>query len=191
MDSQDPSTFGWTRASNIVPFTYPGIVPVAFPGGVAAPTVPLFTAFLNELVPTINGGLNPGSCFGFENRKNVNSPGKWSFHAYGLALDINASSNPNGTRAGGNGRYQLPMETDALATKYGLMWLKDQDPMHVECHLSPDEIPSYTGGIGASLPTAATSAVTGVKSQLSNAGLIAVGAVVVIGGIIVVSGGLN
>jgi hypothetical protein len=191
--SQDPSSFGWKVASNIVPYSYPGIVPVSFPAGVAAPTVPLWTALLNELVPHINGGLNPGSCWGFENRDNVNSPGRKSFHAYGLALDINASNNPNGTKGGGSGHFQLPPETASIATKYGCEWLGDSDPMHIECHLSPDEISNYSGGLGGAIGGAAASVPTGVTSSLGGKtiGLVAVGAVVVIGGIIVVNGGLN
>jgi hypothetical protein len=193
--SQNPTTFGWKRASNIVPYTYPGIIPVSFPGGVAAPTVPLWNALLNELVPHINGGLNPGSCFGFENRANVNNPSMASFHAYGLALDINASSNPNGTSNRGKaaGHFQLPSETDAIATKYGCEWLGDSDPMHIECHASPDEIPGLIGGFGPAVGGLATSVATGVSSSLSSTtiGLVAIGAVVVIGGIIVVNEGLK
>jgi hypothetical protein len=178
-----------------VPFTYPGVVPVSFPAGVAGAAAPLFTAFLNELVPTINGGMKVGECWGFSNKQNTNSPGKWSFHAYGLALDINAPSNPNGSSNMGKapGKYQLPPETEGLARKYGLLWLGDSDPMHVECHLAPDEIPNYVSGAG--IVTGAVQSVgTGVTSQvggLDKRGLIIAGGVAVVGAIIAIGGGLS
>ena len=89
--SQDPSSFGWVRAANQVPFSWQGH---NF-GEVAAGTEPLWTGLLNDLVPQIPGGLNSNlGCF--ENRNNVNSPSMVSFHAYGLACDINYDANPNG-----------------------------------------------------------------------------------------------
>lgn len=151
--SQDPSSFGWVRAQNIVPFSWQGHV---FAGGVAAGTEPLWTGLLNDLVPQIPGGLN-GYLGGYENRNNVNNPSRVSFHAYGLALDINYDKNPNGADpADLSGQYVIPpAAARAAAAKWGMEWGGDfrgtPDAMHFELHLSPEQVKSLgtTGGTGA------------------------------------------
>ncbi|MGS0685518.1 M15 family metallopeptidase [Nakamurella sp. GG22] len=139
--SQDPSTFGWVRAANQVPYSWRGH---SF-GRVAAGTPPLWDGFLTELVPQIPGGLN-NYLGGFENRNNVNSPGMVSFHAYGLALDINFDRNPNGADpASLSGQYVIPAgAARTAAARWGMEWGGDwsgtPDPMHFEIHVTPQQI---------------------------------------------------
>ena len=139
--SQDPSSFGWVRAANQVPFSWQGHT---F-GEVAAGTEPLWTGLLNDLVPQIPGGLNSNlGCF--EDRNNVNNPSMVSFHAYGLACDINFDANPNGANPSNlSGQYVIPVAAaQAAAAKWGMEWGGDfrgtPDPMHFEIHLSPQQI---------------------------------------------------
>jgi hypothetical protein len=120
-------------------------------GQVAGGTEGLWTALLNELVPQIPGGLN-SNIGGYENRNNVNNPSAVSFHAFGLALDINSDANPNGAPGyGRSGQYVIPAEVaHALAAKYGMLWGGDfngtPDPMHFEIHVSRENIKLATGG---------------------------------------------
>lgn len=149
--SQDPSSFGWVRAQNIVPYSWQGH---AFPSGVAAGTEPLWNGLLNDLVPKIPGGLN-GYLGGYENRNNVNSPTRVSFHAYGLALDINYDVNANGTNPASlvGKDYAIPPDAArAAAAKWGMEWGGDfptPDAMHFELHLSPEQVRSLgvTGSV--------------------------------------------
>lgn len=146
LGSQDPSSFGWGVGKNIVPFSFQGM---PFPSGVAAGTSSIWTSFLSQLVPTIPGGLRSGENFGFEDRANVNSPGRKSFHAYGLALDVNAPENGNGTNPG-TGPGQVPASAGALAQRYNMLWGGEfngtKDPMHFELHESPQQL---SGGSAA------------------------------------------
>jgi hypothetical protein len=165
--SPAPSSFGWVRAANQVPFSWQGH---NF-GEVAAGTEPLWTGLLNDLVPQIPGGLNSNlGCF--ENRNNVNSPSMVSFHAYGLACDINYDANPNGASpANLSGQYVIPIAAaQSAAAKWGMEWGGDwggtPDPMHFEIHLSPQQI--------ASLGTATESAQT-TPAVTSNAEQVAAG----------------
>lgn len=140
--SQDPSSFGWQRGQGIVPFSWQGH---PFVGGVAGGTEGLWAGLLNALVPQIPGGLM-APIWAYENRNNVNSPGNASFHAYGLAADINAPQNPNGASGyGRSGPGVIPSAAaHALAAKFGMIWGGDftgtPDPMHFEIHVSPDQI---------------------------------------------------
>jgi len=148
--SQDPSSFGWVRAGAMVPFSWQGN---NF-GEVAAGTERLWTAMLDELVPAIPGGLtNELGCY--QNRRNANNPGVWSFHSYGLACDINYGDNPNGAAGyGRSGLHVIPGEvaTD-IAAKYCMLWGGDfrgvTDPMHFEIHVTPAQISVWLAGAGA------------------------------------------
>lgn len=143
--SQNPATFGWVRASGIVPYSWQGHV-VA--GGVANGTQPLWDAFLTALAPHIPGGIT--SLGGFENRNNVNNPSAVSFHAYGLAIDINASQNPNGAAGyGRTGVGVIPGQVvHDLAARYcmesGVDFTGTPDPMHAEIHCSPTQLTKGT-----------------------------------------------
>lgn len=165
--SQDPSSFGWKRASGIVPFSWNGH---QFVGGVADGTQKIWNALLSALVPQIPGGLM-APIWAYENRNNVNSPGNASFHAYGLAADINAPQNPNGAAGyGRSGPGVIPAQlAHSLAAKLGLEWGGDfrgtPDPMHFEVHLSPGALGG--GSVGSAI-SAASSAILS-KIGLSSA----------------------
>lgn len=185
--SYNPESFGWPAHPKIVPFTYysaKGFLPISFPGGVADGTQDLWTQFLTELEPLIDGGFMPGTCWGFEAR-NIAGTNTRSFHSYGLAVDVNAPYNGRGGN-GGHGRFQIPRTAIAVANKYGiesgLQW-DYTDPMHFEIHLSPTEvagnsISSFTGSNGGTD--------TGSSSLLSNISpLLLIGVLVIIGVVIV------
>jgi len=161
LGSQDPSSWGWGVGKNIVPFAFHGI---DFPAGVAAGTESIWSSFLSQLEPMIQGGIRPGEDWGFENRDNVNSPGNKSFHSYGLALDVNAPENGNGS-APGSGPGQIPSTAGALARQFNMLWGGDftgtKDPMHFELHQRPGGSggASLAGGVAAGAAPAASSGV--------------------------------
>ncbi|HEY5149419.1 MAG TPA: M15 family metallopeptidase, partial [Mycobacterium sp.] len=144
-DSQDPSTFGWVHGGPLEPLVWQGH---NF-GQVATGTAKLWTALLNELVPLIPGGLTSDlGCF--DDRANVNNPAVLSFHAYGLACDLNTGVNGNGsTPQSLQGRqFALPMVTHDVVAKYCAQWGGDfrgvPDPMHVEIHCTPAQIAAWS-----------------------------------------------
>jgi hypothetical protein len=159
--SQDPSSFGWARAVGMVPFSFAGLGT-----SVAGGTPGLWAALLNALAPSIPGGVK--TLGGFENRNNVNNPSVPSFHAYGLAMDVNAPWNPNGVSGYGRaGQYIIPSgPAHSLAAQYGMLWGGDfsgtPDPMHFEIHLPPSAIGgAVAGALGGAVPTVGASTTTG------------------------------
>lgn len=157
-NNNTPSTFG--RASGVfVPFTYGGH---SFPQGVAPDLVHWFTVVLNAVVPHINGGLHPGVSsisgdWGGEVRANTNDPNQESFHEFGMAADVNAPWNPNGTNPG-TGLYQLQNPVGAIVYGLGGLWGGQfngtKDPMHIECHLHTSEVAAWNAAhpLGAVTP---------------------------------------
>ena len=141
--SQNPASFGWVRAGPMEPLVFQGH---SF-GQVAQGTSKLWIAMLTELVPSIPGGLNSNlGCF--EDRNNVNNPSVPSFHAYGLACDLNSDVNPNGADPHAlSGQGVLPMSTHDIVNKWGFEWGGDftgtPDPMHIECHLTPQQVTAW------------------------------------------------
>ena len=158
--SQNPSSFGWQRAAGIVPYAWNGH---PFVGGVAGGTQGLWAGLMNALVPQIPGGLM-APIWAYENRNNVNSPGNASFHAYGLAADINAPQNPNGAPGDGrSGPGVIPAGVArSLAARFGMEWGGDfrgtPDPMHFEIHVSPGQI-----GAGGTINLGGSSGGSGVE----------------------------
>lgn len=135
--SQDPSSFGWVRGQNIVPYSWNG-TPIV--GGVAGGTQSQWASLLSALVPNIPGGIT-GPIWGYENR-NIAGSGTPSFHSYGLAIDVNAPQNGRGLAGyGRSGTGVIPGElAHSLAGKLGMEWGGDwdfTDPMHFEIHTSP------------------------------------------------------
>ena len=162
-DSQHPNEWGWPRGENadIVPFSFDGH---PFPQGVARLAVPVFTAALDRLVrlPGFrlreSRGLDAGM-WGYENRR-IGDAGNWSFHAFGLALDVNAPDNPQGVSQA-SGPYALPPATGDAMRPLGVLWGGGPngfgDPMHLEVHLTLGEANSWThpgdaGGAGGTFP---------------------------------------
>jgi hypothetical protein len=83
----NPSSFGWTASphrEHIVDYSFGG---VAFVGGVHAATVKYWNLLLSEV--TKHYALKPGQCWGY-NYRPVRNGSALSFHAYGLALALNA-----------------------------------------------------------------------------------------------------
>lgn len=152
-DSQTPSDFGWPvpPAGDFVDFTYRRH---RFPQGVARLTVPVFTAAL-DLIADQPGYQLPasigldGGCWGQETRRKAGGA-DWSFHAYGLALDLAAPWNPSGHNVPAVSPYRLPANTDQLVRPLGILWGAEfGDWMHLEVHLSPQEC-SAGGGSSTS-----------------------------------------
>jgi peptidoglycan hydrolase-like protein with peptidoglycan-binding domain len=128
-----------------VPFVFDGH---SFPAGVAYGTGALFSRALDTLcaqpgftLPT-SRSLDAGM-WGYEDRR-ISGTNQYSFHAYGLALDIAAPWNPRGATPVRT-MHRLPANTGELLRDLGFEWGGDWSPdsldyMHIELHLSPDEL---------------------------------------------------
>lgn len=83
-------------------------------------------------------------CGGYNHRANVNSPGVWSEHAAGVAIDLNWHLHPNG-RAPSPTLVVKVTAALAAAERYGVVrwggeYHHTKDPMHVELLHKPDAI---------------------------------------------------
>ena len=151
-----PDTFGWPKcaAADIVPYSFGG---AEFAGGVARLAAPIFDKALTELhdsaglrfdtrAPSLAGN------WGYECRTIAGSA-TYSFHAYGLALDIAA---PHNARLDANpppSPYRVPNGTGARLSHLGIEWGGDWgrnslDRMHIEIHLTPMECALIAGRPG-------------------------------------------
>lgn len=155
-----PDTFGWARcsAADIVPYSFAG---AEFGGGVARLAVPFFDRALSELAAWAGLAFDnraPGDAgnWGFECRT-ISGSGAWSFHAYGLALDIAAPHNASGDANPAPSPFRVPNGTGARLSHLGIEWGGDWDRanvdrMHLELHLTPAECIAIggfpTGGDG-------------------------------------------
>lgn len=88
-------------------------------------------------------GYAPRRIRGLEDRNDV---GSWSNHAYGLAVDLNAKTNPM-TR-NGKVKTDMPLWLPALWKEYGFRWGgnytgKTRDPMHFEFMGKSSDIADY------------------------------------------------
>lgn len=167
-DSNDPREFGWSLSfRGFVPFVYHGH---SFPQGVHPAVVGVFTRALDRLTSSglvlapLSMGLAAGM-WGQEDRtiKGGSTP---SFHAYGLAIDVNAPWNGWGVTNPAPSPYRLADNTSALVEPLGILWggsvrFGDRpDRMHLECHMSPAELgrptpptlPPPRGGLRFPLP---------------------------------------
>lgn len=149
-DVGDPAQIGWSYPpDDVVSFVYQGH---PFPQGVQRLAAPIFTHFLDGLCALPGFRLHSGSGlddgdWGAEDRNIVGGSGK-SFHAYAIAIDINAPWNPQGVQDPPAGPFRLPDATDQLALSLGLLWGGNSrfgrpDRMHVELHLSPAEVAGH------------------------------------------------
>lgn len=83
--------------------------------------------FLDDLQAT---GYKINEIGGYNARKNVNDPSRLSEHAFGNAIDINESTNPNRST-----RTDLPANIADIAAKHHMIWggnWRHPDPMHFE-----------------------------------------------------------
>lgn len=149
----DPSNFGWSHCdgADIVPYSFDC---AEFGGGVHRLAVPIFDRALSELTawagfvldrrPPIESGN-----WGYECRT-IGGLGAWSFHAYGLAIDISAPSNPSGDMNPASSPHRVPNGTGARLSHLGIEWGGDWsrssvDRMHLEIHMWPEEIGAIVG----------------------------------------------
>lgn len=136
--SGDPSTRGWgpgwphSPSGHIVPVRWSNGTSPA--GGVRSEIVELVTLLGNE---TIKRGYKPhvGWCWGYDNRAIAGtSPPVASNHSWGLAVDINAPTNPRTTVL----VTDMPSWMPDLWNRYGFRWGGDypagikKDAMHYE-----------------------------------------------------------
>lgn len=147
-NNYDPSSFGWPRGGPLVPFSFAG----STFGQCARDVKNVFTAVLTELVPHIPGGINfgPHDDWAYSATDDL-AGGRWSFHHYGIAFDLNWLEDPMGdysTNPDAGRRGSIPhAAASAIAHKYGCEYGGDwsggeghrgfKDYMHFECHLSP------------------------------------------------------
>jgi peptidoglycan hydrolase-like protein with peptidoglycan-binding domain len=147
-NSNDPREFGWTYpVQDIIDFQFNGHV---FYNGVSRRAAGVFTRLLTSLVSVAGFQLHSGSGsgdgdWGYENR-DIISGTSLSFHAFGLALDINAPWNPQGLANPAAGPYRVPDIADSISRSLGILWGGDYlfspkyDRMHFEVHMSPAEL---------------------------------------------------
>lgn len=149
----DPASFGWTFDNGAIPFRYNN---VPFPQGVAnADVSKIFTRILDLIVPRMRDTLGVNhDCWGYEPRDVIGQPGTKSFHGYGIAIDVNATTNGQTTMPMGLSTTTLPLNTGAIIHPLGAEWGGDwtasspRDPMHIEIHLSPAEAHDIAGSLG-------------------------------------------
>lgn len=130
---------------------------------VAAPVQAQFQAFLNDLEAT---GYNIYSLGGYNRRPT--SSGKWSYHAQGLAIDINPDDNPHNKGPNAKLVTDMPPNISQIAAKHGLgwggNWRSSKDAMHFSAaareggSIPIDRSPDIYGGPAARGGTAVPAA---------------------------------
>lgn len=125
---------GWSAGSGIKTYRVPG-TSTYLP--VKASAAPLLIGFAAEFNRTIQP-LHTGWCWGYAYRA-VRGYATLSYHAFGLAIDLNAPIHPLGRS--GTFTWRQRVKINALAKKYGLRWGGNysgrKDEMHFELILSP------------------------------------------------------
>jgi hypothetical protein len=85
-------------------------------------------------------------CWGYSYRMNVNSPGSWSNHASGTAIDFNATRHPNGVPTAATFSAAQIAEIHAILAEVGgvVRWGGDYsgtpDAMHFEINVGPEAL---------------------------------------------------
>jgi Putative peptidoglycan-binding domain-containing protein len=148
-----PSSFGWEASPNrehITPYSFRDI---QFPNGVHTATVKWWDLLLTELNRHVT--FKNGQCWGYDYRP-IKGGSAISFHAFGLALDINAKENPF-SPTGKVVPHAMPDVVGTIAKKYGAEyggdWSKPKDFMHFECHLDPNELQRFVSAHAKTGPT--------------------------------------
>jgi len=128
-----PGPTGTQPSAGAQPSSTPGMVTLTTPISkrqyvVAEQYANNFKGFVDELE---NSGYQIKSIGGYANR-NIAGTGQKSFHALGVSIDINPSSNPH--LFDGRTVTDMPSNVSAMARKYGLGWGGDwtssKDTMH-------------------------------------------------------------
>lgn len=127
---------GWVAASGIKTYRVPG-TGTTLP--VKAAVAPLLIGFAREFHTKVEP-LHTGWCWGYAYRP-VRGYTTLSYHAFGLAIDLNAPAHPLGRT--GTFSYKERLIINALCRKYGLRWGGNysgrKDEMHFECILTPTQ----------------------------------------------------
>lgn len=104
----------------------------------------LFKGFIDEIV---RGGyridLGPIDDWGYANRDIRGRPGVKSNHSWGLAVDLNARTNPMGSKL----KTDMPRWVVEAGKKWGLLWggtyKSRPDAMHYEFVGRPEDVARY------------------------------------------------
>lgn len=130
---------GWSAATGIKTYRVPGTSTYLPVKASVAPLLIGFAAEFNQKVQP----LHTGWCWGYAYRA-VRGYATLSFHAFGLAIDLNAPAHPLGRS--GTFSWRQRATINALCKKYGLRWGGNysgrKDEMHFECILSPAQAAS-------------------------------------------------
>lgn len=146
----DPGAWGWPRCSEQAYQSY-SFQGHGFPSGVVVGHGRFWDRALETLcaqpgfrLPD-STGLDAG-CWGQECRP-ITGTNRWSFHAYGLCLDVAAPWNPQHANPPAPSPHRLPVNTGDLLRPMGIEWGGDwassPDWMHIECHLTPAEMTAW------------------------------------------------
>jgi len=149
----DPTAWGWPRCADqrYQAYSFGGH---GFPSGVVVGTGRYWDHALETLcaqpgfrLPDTTG-LDAG-CWG-QGCRPIAGSNRWSFHSYGLALDIAAPWNPARANPPMDTPYRLPTNTGDLLHGMGIEWGGDWatslDWMHIESHLTPAEMAAWLAG---------------------------------------------
>jgi hypothetical protein len=140
-----PEDRGWgppCPADRIVSFRAGGISLTAHEDA-----APLFAAFVTAVVNRGYRVDRVADDWGY-NCRQIRGSDTMSYHAWGLAIDLNATQNPMGTQL----ITDMPSWIDELAAEYGLFWggnfNRRKDAMHFECHLTHAEAKELRDHLG-------------------------------------------
>lgn len=149
----DASTRGWgepgcTRAQ-LTTLACPGI-----PLHVRDEVAPLFAELLRWLAAERKKhGAPPLSSSGGYVKRKIRGGNAWSNHSWGLAVDLNAGTNPMQREL----RTDMPPGTSEKARSLGLSWGGDwtgrKDPMHFEFRGTPEDARRLCASLSAPKPT--------------------------------------
>lgn len=133
-----PDDLGWgppCPQSRITTFSAGGITLTAH-----VRAVPLFRAFIEDIVERGYPVAGPVKDDWGYNCRRIAGSETWSWHAWGLAIDLNALKNPMGPSL----ITDMPPWIDEVAARYGLVWggnfNRRKDAMHFELHRTPAQV---------------------------------------------------
>lgn len=132
-----PKELGWGPACK------GPIVTLSRPDGLRIglhPAIAPLVAMLIDLTELRGYDVRPHDTWGYNCRKIAGTKVS-SYHAWGLAIDINATTNGRG------GRGDIPDDVVSLWTEHGFGWggnWDNTDPMHVQFRLSPGDAARIT-----------------------------------------------
>jgi hypothetical protein len=108
---------------------------------------PVFAAFVTDIVGRGYRVDAVADDWGYNCRRIAGSD-SWSWHAWGLAIDLNATKNPMGPTL----VTDMPSWIDEVAARYGIVWggnfNRRKDAMHFELHLSPHDAKELADRLG-------------------------------------------